>query len=162
MKAIKSLVITSALAAGLTGSAFANTTVIVHLVGAPAFRQPVNDAIETVVESFGSSAGLTASGSAIPAAGQRLAGSTTESAKANQWLIPNFQPGVDLEINASYTGSAAGVESVSSQTVTQKFIADGTGTVTSVAPSQSVATVYTPDNNWLSNSDTFQATTLFN
>ncbi len=164
MKALKYLVITSVIAAGLTGSASAaNTLVKIHLVGAPAFRQPVNDAIETVVESFGSAAGLTASGSAIPAAGHRLVGSTTESAKANQWLIPNFVPGsIDLEINASYTGSTAGVESVAGQSKSQKFIADGTGTVALPLGSQSVATVISPDNNWITNSDTFQASTLFN
>jgi len=166
MKALKYLVLTSALAAALTGSAFAtNTLVVVHLVGAPAFRQPVNDAIETVVESFPqtgpNAAGLISSGNAIPAAGHRLVGSTTETAKANQWLIPGFSSGIDLEINASYTGSTAGVESVAGQSKTQKFITNGTGTVSSPLGSQSVATVYSPDSNWITASDTFQGSTLF-
>ncbi len=126
------------------------------------FRQPVNDAIETVVESFGSSAGLISSGSAIPASGHRLAGSTTESAKANQWLIPNFESGIDLQINASYTGSTAGVESVAGQSRSQKFIPDGTGTVASPLGSQTAGTAINPDNDWITNSDTFQASTLFN
>ena len=165
MKAIKHLVVTSTLAAALTGSAFANTLVKIHVVGAPAFRQPVNDAIETVVESFGSTAGLISSSAAIPATGHRLQGSTTESAKQNQWLIPNFVSGsFDLEINASYTGSTAGVESVSGQSKSQKFIPDGTGTVASPSNvgSAGVTAVIPPDANWITASDTFQASTLFN
>ncbi|MCE0484086.1 MAG: hypothetical protein LV479_07600 [Methylacidiphilales bacterium] len=162
MKAIKHLVITSSLALGLAGSALANTTVIVHIVGAPAFRQPVNDAIETIVEGF-AGAGLTASSAPnpLPAVGNRTTNSTIEGAKANQWLIPNFQSGIDLEINASYTGSTAGVESVASQVRSQKFIADGTGTVASPLGGESASTVVNPDVNWIANSDTFQDSTLF-
>jgi len=165
MKAIKYLVITSALAAALTGSAFANTLVVVHVVGAPAFRQPVNDSIEKIVESY-SGAGLISSAAALPlpavAGGGRLSGSTIESAKQNQWLIPNFSTGIDLEINATFSGSTAGVESVSGQSKSQKFIANGTGTVASPLGGQSAGTAYTPDNNWITASDTFQASTLFN
>jgi hypothetical protein len=166
MKALKHLLLTSALAAGLTGSAFANTTVIVHIVGAPAFRQPVNDSIETVVESFGSTAGLTATSATgiIPAVGSRTTGSSIEGAKQNQWLIPNFSSGIDLEINASFTGSTAGVESVASQGVQQKFITDADATAADVTtPVNASATVaVTPDVNWITASDTFQASTLFN
>ncbi len=173
MKTLKSIGVAGLLAAGLTGSALANTTVVIHIVGAPAFRQPVNDAIETVVEGY-SGAGLTATTAkgTIPAVGSRTTGSTIEGAKANQWLIPNFVSGsIDLEINASYTGSTAGVESVASQAVPQNFIPDSFATAANVSTPQDASSTpvavaatsaATPDVNWISNSDTFQASTLFN
>jgi len=171
MKSIKSLVLTSTIAASLAGSAFANTTVVVHIVGAPAFRQTVNDSVEKVVESFDPSftgvAGLTASTAAspLPAAGSRLVGSSIEGAKGNQWLIRNYTSGVDLEINASFTGSTAGVESVSSQVIPQNFITDTDATaadITLPVAAASAGVAATPDGNWITNSDTFQASTLFN
>jgi hypothetical protein len=170
MKSFKSLALASSLTASLAGSAFANTTTVIHIVGAPAFRQTVNDSIEKVVESFDPAftgvAGLTAStATSIPAAGSRLVGSSIEGAKGNQWLIRNYQSGVDLEINASFTGSTAGVESVSSQAITQNFITDVDATaahVTSPASAASANVASTPDGNWITNSDTFQASTLFN
>jgi hypothetical protein len=158
MKSLKSLVLTSVFAAGLAGSASANTTAYIHIVGAPAYRQNSNDSISAVVATF-ASAGLTATSATSTTA------SAIESAKQNQWKIPNFSSGVDLIINASYTGSTAGFESVASAGtggVTQKFIADGTGTVASPTVGASASSVITPDNTWVTLSDTFQGTTIFN
>ena len=163
MKALKSLILTSLVAAGLAVSASvasANTTAYVHVVGAPAFRQNSNDSITAVVATF-AGAGLTATTATSTTA------SAIESAKQNQWKIPNFSTGVDLIINASYTGSTASIESVASAGpggVTQKFIADGTGVVGS--PTSSIASgslvSLTPDNTWIALADTFQGTTIFN
>jgi len=160
MKSLKSLVITSLLAAGLAGQASAvNTTAFIHIVGAPAYRQNSNDTITAVVATFGATAGLTATTATANTV------SAIESAKQNQWKIPNYTSGVDLIINASYTGSTSGFESVASAGaggVTQKFIADGTGTVATPTVGASATAVLTPDNTWITLSDTYQATTIFN
>jgi hypothetical protein len=164
MKSLNALVISSLLAIGVTGSALAvtaNSVSYIHIVGAPAYRQNSNDAIAAVVATY-KNAGLTATSATSITYG---VGGTIESAKQNQWRIPNYRTGVDLIINASYTGSTAGFESVASAGpggVPQKFIADGTGTVASPLASQSAGSSITPDNTWITLSDTFQGTTIFN
>ena len=162
MKSLNVLVISSLLGIGAAGSALsANTVAYVHIVGAPAYRQNSNDSIAAVVATY-ANAGLTATSATSITYG---VGGTIESAKQNQWRIPNYTSGVDLIINASYTGSTAGFESVASAGsggVPQKFIADGTGTVASPLASQSASSSITPDSTWITLSDTFQATTIFN
>ena len=82
------------------------------------------------------------------------------SANYNQWLIPNFTTGVDLIINAAWTGSTAAFESVTSGTVTQKFIPNANaGTVASPALSQTNTEAHQPDFGLV---DTYQAATPFN
>lgn len=153
MKPLKSLVITSVLTASLAGSAFAaNVVQHVHIVGAPAYRQNGNDSITAVVAGF-AGAGLTATSATANTT------SAIESAKQNQWLIPNYASGVDLIINVTWAGSTAGFESVASGSVTQKYIADGTGTVAVPVTGATVGTAIQPD---FTLSDTFQATTIYN
>lgn len=154
MKSLKSLVVTGILATGLAGSAFANTTSIVYIVGAPAYRQDSNNNITTYVNGF-AGAGIAATSAPTTTA------SDITSASANQWIIPNFSAGVDLEINASWTGSSAGFESVAAGTIAlgQKFIPDGTGTTGSPAVTQTASQVHVPN---FTLSDTFQASTPFN
>jgi len=155
MKSLKSLVTTSLLVAGLFGSAFAaNTVQYVHIVGAPAYRQNGNDAISAIVASY-AGGGLTAT-----SATGTLTAALIESAKQNQWLIPNFASGVNLSINVTWAGSTAGFASVASGSITQKYIADtNTGTVASPLLGAAVATAIQPD---FTLSDTFQATTIYN
>ena len=137
------------LAGGLSGLASANTVDHVYIAGAPAYRQDSIKTIDAVVATF-SGAGETASTS----------GTTDHSnASAVQWYIPNYTTGVDLEVNATFTGSSAGIESVAAGNITQKFITDGTGTVASPVIGQTAGTAYQPD---FTLSDTFQATTPFN
>jgi hypothetical protein len=153
MKPLKYLIIASVLAAGLVGLAFGNTTQYVHVVGAPAYRQSGNDAITAVVAGF-AGAGLTATSATTNTT------ASIESAKQNQWLIPNYASGVDLSINVTWAGSTAGFASVTSGSITQKYIADtNTGTVASPLVSAPVATTIQPD---FTLSDTFQATTVYN
>ena len=152
MKSLKSLVYTSALVAGLAGSAFANTTQFVYIVGAPAYRQDSNANIATYVAGF-TGGGIRAT------SGPTASVSDVTSASYNQWIIPNFSSGVDLEISAAWTGSSAGFESVASGTITQKFIPDGTGTTGTPAVSQTNTEAHQPN---FTLSDTFQATTPFN
>jgi hypothetical protein len=152
MKSLKSLVLASSLLASFAGSALANTTQYVEIVGAPAFRQDSNTNISAYVTSLGGTITATTAPS--------LSTSDVTSASANQWLIPNgVSTGVDLEIDASYTGSSAGIESVSSNNLTQKFIAHNTGTTLSGTFAQTAGTAYQPQ---ITLSDTYQATTFFN
>lgn len=151
MKTLKSIAAVSLLAAGISGLASANTTSVVHIVGAPAYRAESIATIDAVVKAAGGN--WTASSS-----------SSTNYSNTNQvqWLIPNYQSGVDLIVNASFTGSTAGVEAVAVTTAgvfQQKFITDGTGSIASPLTGQSASTAYAAD---FSLSDTFQVTTPFN
>lgn len=151
MKSFKSILYTSALLSGLAGSALANTTQYVEIVGAPAFRQDSNTNIAAYVAGLG--------GSVTATTALTTGTSDIKSASANQWLIPNgVSAGVDLEIDASFTGSTAGYESVASGTITQKFIAHNTGTTGSPAVGQTAGTAYQPQ---FTLSDTFQSSTPF-
>jgi hypothetical protein len=152
MKSLKSLIFTGALIAGLAGSAFANTTQYVYVVGAPAYRQDSNTNLAAYVATF-------AGGGIRATSGPTSGTSDVTSASYNQWIIPNFSSGVDLEINAAWTGSTAGFESVASGTITQKFIPDNTGTTGSPSVLQTNTEAHQPN---FTLSDTFQATTLFN
>ena len=151
MKPIKSLVLTSAIVAGLSSTAFANTLAKVYIAGAPAIRQDANANLAAYVGTF-SGSGVTAT------SGPTAGASDVQSASQNQWLIPNFATGVDLEINASWTGNTAGFESVASGVVTQKFIADGTGSIATPSVLQTNTTAYQPD---FALGDTFQNSTPF-
>lgn len=148
MKSFKSLV-----AAGLvvTGSAGLASAAVdhVYIVGAPAYRQDSIKTINAVVTSL--SGGETASTSA---------NSNFANASAVQWLIPNYQPGTDLVVNASFTGSSSGIESVAAQNVAlgQKFIPDGTGSIASPVFGQTISEIHVPH---FTLSDTFQETTPF-
>ncbi|MCE0483246.1 MAG: hypothetical protein LV479_03295 [Methylacidiphilales bacterium] len=152
MKPLKHLILASALAASLVSSALANTTQYVHIVGAPAYRQNGNDTITAVVAGF-TGAGLTATSATSTTA------AAIESAKQNQWLIPNYATGINLIVNVTWAGSTAGFASVASGSITQKYIADGTGTVASPVTGAAVGTAIQPD---FTLSDTFQATTIYN
>ena len=155
MKSLKSLALTVALVGAYAGSVFANTTSYVEIVGAPAFRQDSNANIAAYVASLG--------GTITATSGPTTSVSDVKSASANQWLIPNFSTGVDLEIDASYTGSTAGFEATASGTVTspwgQKFITHNTGSAASPVTGASTSTAYVAN---FTLSDTFQATTPFN
>src|ERR1700677_1797024 len=148
MKLPKSLAIAGLLAAGISTSASPNVTQFVHILGATAYRQNGNDTIPAIVNGF-TGGGLTATSSSS---------STTaaiESAKQNQWLIPNYATGINLEINVTWAGSTAGLASVASGSITQKYIADGTGAVGSVTTGATVGTAIQP---YFNLGDTFQAT----
>ncbi|MEJ0001399.1 MAG: hypothetical protein WDO13_21045 [Verrucomicrobiota bacterium] len=149
MKTLKSIAAVSLLAAGATGLASANTTAHIYIVGAPAYRAESIATIDAVVHTF-SGAGETASSSS---------NSNFSNTNQVQWLIPNYQSGIDLEVNASFTGSTAGVEAVASGLFPQKFIPDGTGTVASPVTGGSASESHQPD---ITLSDTFQGTTPFN
>jgi len=156
MKSLKSVFAASLLAAGFASTASANTTQYLHIVGAPAYRQNSNDTISAIVATYsGNGAGL------IATSANGTAAAKIESAKQNEWLIPNYASGVDLVVNASWTGSTAGFASVSSGSITQKFIQENPapGTVASPAVSATVATAIQPD---ITLSDTFQLTTVYN
>ncbi len=150
MKSLKTITAAGLLAGGIAGLASANTVEKVYVAGAPAYRQDSIATLDAVVKTF-AGGGETASTS----------GTTDYSnASAVQWYIPNYVSGVDLEVNATFSGSSAGIESVAAGNITQKFIADGTGTVGSGAViGQTAGTAYQPD---FTLSDTFQATTPFN
>jgi hypothetical protein len=149
MKALKTIAAAGLLAGGLAGLASANSIDHVYIAGAPAYRQDSIATIDAVVKTF-SGAGETASTSGT---------SDYSNASAVQWYIPNYVSGTDLIVNASFTGSTAGVESVASGSITQKFIANGTGSIASPVFGQTAGTAYQPD---FTLSDTFQATTPFN
>jgi hypothetical protein len=152
MKKLKSVVTAGLLVVGFAGSAFANTLSVVYIAGAPAYRQDINYNVATYVSGF--------TGGGITATSGPTAGTTdVENASYNQWLIPNFSSGVNLEINVALTGSSAGFESVASGTITQKFIPDATGTIATPVVLQTNTQAYQPN---FTLSDTFQATTLFN
>jgi hypothetical protein len=154
MKKLKSVVTVSLLAVGLAGSAFANTTQYIHIVGAPAYRQNSNDTITAIVSGF-------TGGGLIATSANGTTALKIESAKQNEWLIPNYASGVDLVINATYAGSTAGFASVSSQSIPQLYIQESPapGTVLSPLVSAPVSTSIQPD---VTLSDTFQATTIYN
>ncbi len=146
MKTLKSIAAVSLLAAGFTGLASAQTAAV-HIVGAPAYRAESIATIDAVVKAAG---------------GNWTASSSSSSNYSNtnqvQWLIPNYN-GAPLIVNASFTGSTAGVQSVASGTFPQKFITDGTGSIASPLDGQSAGQPYQPD---FTLSDTFQQTTPFN
>ena len=151
---LKSIALAGALAGGITGLASANTIQYVHIVGAPAYRQDSIAVINSIVSTF-SGAGETDSTS-----------SGAGNASAEQWYIPNYTSGVDLVVSASFTGSTAGVEAVSSANtaLAQKFIPDATSTQTGISSptngsSITISELHVPD---FTLSDTFQATTPFN
>lgn len=147
MKSLKLFVVASLLAGGF---ASANTTDHVYIVGAPAYRQDSIATINAVVSPY-SGAGVTAtSASTVAAFG---------SANQVQWFIPNYTTGVDLIVNASFTGSSAGIESVAAGSITQKFIPDATGTVGTPVAGATATEAHQPD---FTLSDTFQQTTPFN
>jgi hypothetical protein len=155
MKALKNLVITSLLASGIAGSASANTLQYVHIAGAPAYRQNGNDAISAVVATFTGAGLIATSASGTTAA-------NIESAKQNQWYIPNYVSGsIDLVVDVTWSGSTGGFASVASGSITQLYIADPTTTQTVgiAATKAAVASSYQPD---FTLSDTFQATTIYN
>ncbi len=156
MKTLKSIALASVLAGGLTGLASANTLDVVHIAGAPAYRQDSIAVISAVVSTYGASGAEIESNASDPT-----------NAPAEQWYIQNYASGVDLLINATFSGSSAGVEAVSSASpaLGQKFIADLTTPLTTLpssgnnSSSNAAATVYVPD---FTLSDTFQGTTPFN
>jgi hypothetical protein len=156
MKKLKSVVTASLLAAGLAGSALANTTQYLNIVGAPAYRQNSNDTITAIVNGY-------TGGGLIATSANGTTAAKIESAKQNEWLIPNYASGVDLVINASYTGSTAGFASVASGSITQKFIQENPtppgATVLSPLASVTAGTSIQPD---ITLSDTFQLTTIYN
>jgi len=154
MKSLKSFALSGALLASFASSAFA-TTQFVEIVGAPAFRQDSNTNIAAYVAAH--SGGLTAT------TGPTSGSADVTSASANQWLIPGGGTGgADLEIDASFTGSTAGFESVASGTITQKFITHNTGSIGTPSVSVSTSTGETAYQPQITLSDTFQATTPFN
>ncbi len=142
----------SLLVAGLASSASANTTQVVYIAGAPAIRQDANGNIAAYVATF-AGAGITAT------SGSDAGVNSVKSANQNQWLIPNFASGIDLEINASWTGNTAGFESVASGVVTQKFIPDNTGSIGTPAVTQTNTLAHVVD---FALGDTYQQTTPFN
>jgi hypothetical protein len=151
---LKTIALAGALAGGIAGLASANTIQYVHIAGAPAYRQDSIAVINSVVSGF-SGAGETDSTS-----------SGAGNASAEQWYIPNYTSGVDLVISASFTGSTAGVEAVSSanSALAQKFIPDATSTQAAIGSptngsSITISELHVPD---FTLSDTFQATTPFN
>ena len=151
---LKSIALAGALASGITGLASANTIQVVHIAGAPAYRQDSIAVINAIVGTF---AGAGETDSTSSGAG---------NASAEQWYIPNYTSGVDLVVSASFTGSTAGVESVASgaTALEQKFIPDATSTQAGIASpvngsSITISETHVPD---FSLSDTFQATTPFN
>jgi hypothetical protein len=154
MKKLKSVVTAGLLAVGLAGSASANTTQYIHIVGAPAYRQNSNDTITAIVNGY-------TGGGLIATTANGTTAAKIESAKQNEWLIPNYASGIDLVINASYTGSTAGFASVASGSITQKFIQESPapGTVGSPLVSATAGTAIQPD---ITLSDTFQLTTVYN
>jgi hypothetical protein len=167
MKALKSLVITSSIAAALAGTAFANTVQIVYIAGAPAYRQDSNTNIINNFITGHTGAGITAT------SGASSSNADVEAASANEWLVPNFfGTGSDLEINASYTGSTAGIEAVTAgRTGTGSpyqvtFLKDSIGSVSTPTTGEVVSGTVGPDFSNkeypdLSLSDTFQGTTPF-
>ncbi len=168
MKALKSLVLTSSIVAALAGSAAANTVQIVYIAGAPAYRQDSNNNIVANFITGHAGAGITATSGATSGA------SDIAAASANEWLVPNyFGSGQDLEINASYTGSTAGIEAVAAgrsgtgSPYQVTFLQDSTGTVASptvgiAVSGSSISPIFSnkeyPD---VTLSDTFQGTTPF-
>ncbi len=162
MKSLKSVFAATLLAAGLAGSASAaNTVQVVYIAGAPAIRQDANDNITAYVNTFSAnSPGIIATSASGTSAAQ------IESANQNQWLIPNFATGIDLEINATWTGNTAGIESVANGNITQNFIPDGYNGATIASPQTGVNIknagqfqAYQPQ---FILGDTFQASTPFN
>lgn len=159
MKTLKTIALASVLAGGLTGLASAYTptasTSHLYIVGAPAYRLESIATINYIVKTVYSSLG-----------GSEIASSSATSDFSNTsavvWVIPNFSgSGNDLEINASFTGSTAGVESVASNngSFPQKFITDSNaGVVGTPVFGLSTSVTYTAN---ISLSDTYQKTTPF-
>ncbi len=155
MKTSKLLALTGLLAAGFVGSASAATEYL-YIVGAPAYR---SETIKSIKDYIAANYPTTGANAAGVTAAYIASGTDYTTASAVQWLIPNISAGNTLEINASFTGSTAGVEAVSAGNFTQNFIANGTGSVASpnlAVPKASVNVAYQPDVTF---SDTFQATT---
>ena len=159
----KSIALAGLLAIGVVGLASANTIEYVHIAGAPAYRQDSIAVINTLIATF-PGAGETGAYNkvVVPATGSV----DPTNATAEQWYIPNFASGTDLVISIALTGSAAGVESVSSGSTAleQNFIPDSASTASLIGnPNNSGSLANTeahvPD---FTLSDTFQASTPYN
>ncbi len=162
MKTLKSIAAVSILAAGITSVASAYTptasTDHIYIVGAPAYRAESIATLDHIVKVVFASKG-----------GGEIASSSATSDYSNTnnvvWVIPGYTTGRDLEINASFSGSTAGVESVlsTSGSFPQTFINDtNTGTVASPTNNlTSSNTTYVSYQAQASLSDTFLATTPF-
>ncbi len=164
MKTLKTLALAGVLAGGITGLATAaNTVEVIHLSGAPAFRQDIIKVVNAVVAGF---PGAGETGAYSKVLSPSLGAVDPANATAEQWYIPNFASGTDLVISLSLQGGTAGVESTSSGAAAlgQVFIPDADSTSSEIGNANNTGTfsptaTFTPDFTF---SDTFQNTTPFN
>jgi hypothetical protein len=165
MKTLRaSIALTGLLVGGFTGLATAaNTIEYVHISGAPAYRQDSIAVLSAVVASF---PGAGETGAYNKVLNPSTGAVDPTNASAEQWYIPNFSSNTDLVISLSLTGSAAGVESVSSGSTSleQNFIPDADSTASLIGSPNNTGSLplneqHVPD---FTLSDTFQATTPYN
>ena len=168
---LKTIALAGLLATGVTGLASAaNPITVVHIAGAPAYRQDTIAAINYFIAHLpagSGSAGETGAYNSVLV--PSLGAVDPANAPYEQWYITNYAgSGTDVVISVALTGSAAGVESVASGStaLAQKFIPDANSTAALIGSPNNTGTStfansekHVPD---FALSDTFQNTTPYN